>query len=139
MSDELLPPFDLAVIFNRSTATILNWARLGLLPGAVFIGPRVWFHRGTIERFIEAGGTPRNWPRTERFTVTRHGGRTHASGQFRNDRVRKPCDRSLAALVKPDPGVREAAFNMETDYSAVESGRLLLDAQTPDLRTISSL
>ena len=139
MPDELLPPFDLAVIFNRSTATVINWARRGLLPGAIFIGSRVWFNRKQIESFIEAGGTPRNWPKAERFTVTRHGGRGHASGRVRNDKTRKSHDNSLAALVRPDPGVREAEFNTTVDYSGVEARRLLLDAQTPDLKTITLL
>jgi hypothetical protein len=139
MPDELLPPLDIAVIFNRSTATVINWARRGLLPGAVFMGSRLWFDRKTIEGFIEAGGTPRSWPRSERFTITRHGGRSHASGRPRNDRVRKPHDESLATLVKPDPGLRAAEFDKETDYSEVEPRRLLTGARTPDLKTVTLL
>jgi hypothetical protein len=86
MADELMPPFELAVRLDRSTATIIRWARRGLLPGAVFIGSCVWFHRTKIEEFLDAGGTPRRWPEheRERFVIRRHGSRSHAGAAIRS-------------------------------------------------------
>jgi hypothetical protein len=86
MPDELVPPFTLAVIFDRSTQTIINWARRGLLPGAIFVGSRVWFRKKQIDEFLEAGGTPCESPERERehFVISRHGGRSHGGPLMRS-------------------------------------------------------
>ena len=125
MPEELMRAFENALIFDRSTATVVSWARRGLLPGAVFIGNHVWFDRERIEDFIKAGGTPQRWPKSERFSVSRHGGRGHAGGKPRNDETRPTGDHGLARLVQPDPGVRDGAPDPTLDYNDVEPGRLL--------------
>ena len=136
---DLVSAFEIAVVFVRPTSTVIGWAKRGLLPGAVFVGSHVWFKRDQIQSFIEAGGTPKHWPKTERFTVARHNGREHASGRPQNDRIRKLSDNRLAALVKPDPGLRDAKASDAIDYSGVEPHRLLSDTETPDLGTITHL
>ena len=135
MSDELIKAFDVAVIFDRPTQTVIAWAKKGWLPGAVWVGPHLWFNKNMIEDFVEAGCFHPTTPveRCPGFRVVRIGARGHAAGRLRSDRIRKPSDARLASLVKPDPGVRPAHFSSQVDYSGVESGRLLAHANTPPL------
>ncbi len=112
LTEELIRPFAIAVVLNEPTEKIVRWARTGLLPGAVFVGTKVWFRRAVIEQFFAGGGTPTIPEKAERFRVARHGGRDHASGRPHTDRTARPNDDRLAAMVKPDPGVRDYAMEI---------------------------
>jgi hypothetical protein len=58
VESNLIRAFEVAVLFDRPTTTIIGWAKQGLLPGAIFVGSRVWFRRQDIEGFLARGGTP---------------------------------------------------------------------------------
>ena len=120
---ELIRAFDVALLFDRPTRTIISWGRRGWLPGAVEVGPHVFFDIEKISEFLAAGGFRHSDP--EPFRLVSHGGRGHAGGPARNDRPRRPADDILARMVRPDRGVRKGQFDPEVDYSAVGPGRLL--------------
>jgi hypothetical protein len=138
MSSELITAFDVAVIFDRPTQTVIGWAKRGWLPGAVWVGPHLWFHKSKIDFFVEAGGfhPTADVGKSPRFRITTIGGRGHAAGRLRNDRIRKSPDHGLADLVKSDPGVHGAQFDPAIDYSGVEPARLLPTAHTPSMADV---
>ncbi|HUA60628.1 MAG TPA: hypothetical protein VML19_17825 [Verrucomicrobiae bacterium] len=123
MPTELIRAFDVALIFDRPTKTIIAWARRGWLPGAVEVGPHLFFDKEIIDAFLAAGG--RQCVQPDPFRVARHGSRAHAGGRARNDRPRRPVDETLARMVKPDPGVRDGRIDPDVNCSGVEPGRLL--------------
>jgi len=127
MATELVRAFDVAVLFDRPTRTIIAWGRRGWLPGAIQVGTHVWFRKETIDAFLAAGGFRRadQADHEAQFRVVRHGARQHAGGPVRSDRSRRPADDILARMVKPDRGVRDGRIDSEVDYSGVEAGRLL--------------
>lgn len=123
---ELIRAFAVALLFDQPTRTIIAWGRRGWLPGAVAIGPHLFFDREKIDSFVAAGGFRQSVQIDPApFRVVSHGSRDHAGGPVRNDRPRRPADDALARMVKPDRGVREGGFDSEVDYSGVEPGRLL--------------
>jgi len=126
MATELIRAFEVALLFDKPTRTIVAWGRRGWLPGAVEVGPHLFFDREKIDSFVAAGGfrQPAK-PGPPPFRVVSHGSRDHAGGPVRNDRSRRPADDILARTVKPDRGVREGGFDSEVDYAGVEAGRLL--------------
>lgn len=132
MAEKLIGPFPVAIRLGFSPQTIVNWAKRGLLP-AIFVGRHVRFDPQEIDEFIKSGGvqgprelrrelnrkpaTPAN-PQDE-LRIVRHVGLDHASGHPQNDPTRlpytrRPSDTRLAALVKPDRGVRSPLGTSET-------------------------
>jgi hypothetical protein len=130
---KLIRAYDVGRRLGYTTATVKSWARSGKLPGAVFIGnpgrQHIRFDPRAIEEFIAAGGQRPELPappKQAQFSVRRHGHRTHAGGQPRNDRSRRDPAKALADLVKPDPGVRDFDPMAEApDLARVPAARYL--------------
>jgi hypothetical protein len=141
MKTELIRAFEVAVMFDRPTRTIMGWARRGILPGAVWIGnSKLWFHRQAIEAFLADGGTRQVESRVsgECFTVKRHGARAHAgaghSGGSRSGGVTLAAEDSLTT--KRDHPKADAVEHRWTN------GRNVNDAShpyEPELRRSTAL
>ena len=126
---KLIRAYDVGQRLGYTTATIKHWAKLGRLPGAVFIGRHVRFDPEQVEAFIRAGGQRPQLATTGshlNMNIRHHGHRAHAGGQPRNDRSRRDPAKALGYLVQPDPGVREFDPMAEApDLARVPAARYL--------------